>query len=93
MPLVLPLAAFLRELAAALEVGVVELVLGGLVRHGDLEDLRRGSRRSGRGSPRRTRASNLGFEGVGLVDERLDPLQLALVRVDELGERSMGAEV
>ena len=38
-PLVLALAAGLRQLAPALEVGVVELVLGRLLRDGDLADL------------------------------------------------------
>ena len=51
--LVLALAARLGQLAAALEVGVVELVLGRLVGHGDLADLVAELGERGRGSPRR----------------------------------------
>ena len=51
--LVLALAAVLGQLAAALEVGVVELVLGRLVGRGRLERSRRGARRTRPGSPRR----------------------------------------
>ena len=32
----------------------------------------------------------LGFEGVGLVDERLQASDLAVVRVDETGKESHG---
>ena len=84
--LVLALAARLRQLAAALEVRVVELVLGRLVR----ARRPRGSR--SRISAIRARICvvgerlELGFEGVGLVDQRLDASDLAVVRVDETGK-------
>ena len=85
---VLPLAAVLRELAAALEVGVVELVLGRLLGLGDLADL----------------VADLGEAGADLlVGEGLISAsssfasstngwmrQLAVVRVDETGKESHG---
>ena len=52
-PLVLALAAVLLQLAAALEVGVVELVVGRLVGLGGLEDLGAELGELRRGSPRR----------------------------------------
>ena len=80
--LVLLLAAGLRQLAAPLEVGVMELVVGRLVRSRDLADLRPEYVESGADLVVGQRLE-LRLELVRLVDHRLDPLELAIVRVDE----------
>ena len=83
------LAPRLRQLAAALEVGVVELVVGRLVGLDGLAELV-----ADRGEPSADLVVGEGldllFEIVGLVDERLDPLQLTVVRVDEPGKEKHG---
>src|SRR5688572_28992192 len=88
--LVLALAALLAQLAAAFEVLVVQLVLGRLIRGGlrvdlfaDLGELRADLLFGQR--------LEFGFERVRLVDHRLDPSDLAVVRVDETGKESHGA--
>ena len=67
-PVVLALAARLRQLAAALEVGVMELVVGRLVGLGDLGDL---VADLGEAGPDLVVGEGLVFrlEGVGLVDD------------------------
>ena len=87
--LVLALAPFLLQLAAALEVLVVELVIGRLVRLRELEDLL--------ADLRELRADlvvgerlEFGFERVGLLDHRLDTSDLAVIRVDETGKELHG---
>ncbi len=86
---VLALAARLRQLAAALEVRVRALVLGRLLRDGDLEDLGADVR-----EPRPDlvvgEGLDLGLERVRLVDRWLDASDLAVVRVDESGKELHG---
>ena len=88
--LVLALATRLGQLATALQVLVVELVVGrllGLDARADLvadlgelgTDLLVGQ------------AFELGLERVGLLDPGLDPSQLAVVRVDETGKELHGS--
>ena len=80
--LVLALPAGLGQVAAALQVGAVELVLGRLLRLRGLEDL---------GADQVDPLADLlvgeglvlGFELVRAIDERLDPAQLAVVVVEE----------
>ena len=81
--IVLALAAFLLQLAAALEVRVMEFVLGRLVGHGDFGDL---GTEFGEVRPDLLVGEGLVFrlEGVGLVDHGLEASDLAVVRVDEL---------
>jgi hypothetical protein len=68
---------------------VMELVLGRLVRFGDLEDLLADHREAladllvGKGL-------DLGFEGVRLVDEGLEVMELTIVGVDKTGKESHG---
>ena len=83
-PLVLALAALLLQLAAALEIGVVELVVGRLVGFGGL-GARTFARSLGEGGPDLLVGEGLvlGLEGVGLVDQGLEASDLAVVRVDE----------
>ena len=87
--LVLALAAGLGQVAAALQVRAVELVLGRLLRLGGLEDVGPdqvdplADLRVGEGLV-------LGLELVRAIDERLDPAQLAVVVVEELGEEAHG---
>ena len=89
-PLLVPLAARLGEVAAALEVGVVELVLGRLLGGGVLERSPRGSRRSAPGSPSSERASNSASSSLVWSIDRLEPAQLAVVGVEESGEEAHG---
>ena len=87
--LVLALAAVLLQLAAALEVGVVELVLGRLVGRGGLGDL--GAELGECGADLLVGEGLVfGLEGVGLVDQRLEASDLAVVRVDETVQESHG---
>src|SRR5439155_11345782 len=85
--LVVALAARLGELAPALEVGMVELVVGRLLLDEALAELSAQAEEAvldvlvGQGL-------DLGFQLVGLVDERLDPLQLTVVRIDEPGKET-----
>ena len=61
---------------------MVELVLRRLVGHGDPRDL--GAERGEPGADLVVgEGLDLGLEVVRLVDERLDPFELAVVRVDE----------
>ena len=82
-PILVALAARLGELVAALEVVVVELVLGRLLGGRGLRDLGAddvdplADLLVGEGG-------ELGLQLVGLVDERLDPVELAVVAVEEL---------
>ena len=87
--LVLALAALLGELAAALEVVVVELVVGRLVRLGARADLVADLRELGADLLVGQRLE-FGLERVGLVDQGLDASELAVVRVDETGKESHG---
>ena len=88
-PRVLLLPAIRRELAATLEVGVVALVLGRLVGRGSLDQLG-----ADPGDPFADRVIGqgfeLGFEVVDLVDQRLNPAQLAVVGIDRSGEVAHG---
>ena len=81
------LARALANLAAALEVGVVQLVLGRLVGDGGLVDLL-----ADVGDPLADlvvgERLDLRLEPVDLVDERLDASKLAVVRVDETIEKT-----
>ena len=83
----LGLAAVLGQLPATLEVGVVELVLARLVRGRDLLDL---GAELGEAGPDLLigEGLDLGAQRVGRVDERLNPLQLSIVRVHEAGQES-----
>ena len=80
----------LRELAATLEVGVGELVLGRLAGRGEGPDLLADL---GELAPDLVvgQALELVLEGVGLVDHRLESFELAVVRVDEAGEEAHGS--
>ena len=82
MPLVLALASCLLQLAAALEIGVVQLVVGRFVRHGGSGDL---GAELGERRPDLIVGQRLvvGLEGVRLVDQGLEASDLAVVRVDE----------
>ncbi len=91
-PLVLALAAFALQLAAALHLGVVEFVLGRVVRRGDLVDLRPDLGELGLDLVVAERLE-FGFEAVDLIDERLDPSKLAVVGVDETGKQAHGRQV
>jgi hypothetical protein len=87
--LVLALAAVLGQLATAFQIGMVELVLGWLVGRGRLE--RVGAELVERGADLLVGEGLVfGFEGVRLVDERLQSSDLAVVRVDESGKESHG---
>ena len=87
--LVLAPAAVLGQLATAFQVGVVELVLGRLVGCGRLERI--GAELVERGADLLVGEGLVfGFEGVRLVDERLQSSDLAVVRVDESGKESHG---
>jgi hypothetical protein len=88
-PLVLLLPTGFRQLAAALEVRMVELVVGGLVGLGDLADLVADLGEPGADLLVAERG-DLGLELVGLVDDGLQASKLAVVRVDETGEESHG---
>ncbi len=91
-PVVLALATIPLQLAPSLQVRMVELVLGRLVRLGDLVDL---------GADLRDLGADLfvghgfefGFEATDLVDERLDPSDLTVVGVDETGKQAHGGQV
>ena len=87
--LVLALAALLRQLAAAFEVRVVELVLGRLVGLGDLVDLLADLREL-RADLLVGERLVLGLERVGLVDQGIDASDLAVIRVDEAGKELHG---
>ena len=80
---VLALAAIGLQLAPALEVGVVELVLGWLVRLGGLEDPRPQFGEVGADLVRERFV--FGLEPVRLVDQGEQASDLAVVRVDEVG--------
>ena len=86
-PIVLALATRLDEIPAALEVGVVTLVVRRLVGNGGLGHLR-----ADLGEPGPDllvgEGLDLGLEFVGGVDEWLDPLQFSVVRVDEARQKS-----
>ena len=82
-----PLATGLPELAPALQVGVVELVVGRLLLDDGLVELRAQLEESGADVLVGQRLE-LGFQLVRFVDERLDPLQLTVVRVDEPGKET-----
>ena len=88
-PVVLLLAAGLRQLAAPLEVRMVALVVRGLVGLRDLADLL-----ADLVEPLAdlvvAERGDLFLELVGLVDDGLEPPQLAVVRVDEAGEELHG---
>ena len=88
--LVLALAAGLGQLAAALEIGVVELVLGRLAGDGRLADLLADLVELRSRISSSDRACDLGLERVDLVDQRLEASDLAVVRVDEAGKESHG---
>ena len=88
--LVLLLAARLAQLAAALEVGVGQLVLGRLAGRREGPDLLADLGELGP-DLRVGQAFELGLEGVDLVDHRLESFQLAVVRVDELGKEAHGS--
>ena len=81
-PLLVALATGLGEVVAALELGVVELVLGGFLGRGVLHDLRADGVHPladlvvGQGG-------ELVLELVGAVDEGLEPRQLAVVGIEE----------
>ena len=79
----------LRELAAALEVLVVELVVGRLVRLGVRADLLADLGELG-ADLLVGQGLEFGLERVGLVDQGLDASKLAVVRVDETGKESHG---
>ena len=81
-PLVLALAAGLGQLAAALPLGVVELVVARLVGHGDGPDLVP-ERVEARPDLRVGQRLELGFERVGLVDQGLNPPDFPVVGVNE----------
>ncbi len=81
------LPAQLPELAPALQVGVVELVLGRLLGNDGLAE-RITDRREPLPDLRIGQRLDLFLEIVGLVDERLDPLQLTVIRIDETGKKS-----
>ena len=83
--LVVALPPRLGQLAPALEVGVVELVLGRLLGDDGLAELV-AERREPLADLRVAQRLDLFLEIVGLVDERLDPLQLTVVRIDEPGK-------
>ena len=81
-PVVLALAAVLLQLAAALEVGVVEFVVGRLIGLGRLEDL--GPQVGELGTDLLVgEGLVVGLEGVGRIDQGLEASDLAVVRVDE----------
>ena len=82
-----PLAACLRELAPALEVGVVELVVGRLLLHDGLAELVAQPEEPGP-DVLVGQGLDLGFQLDRFVDERLDPLQLTVVRIDEPGKET-----
>jgi hypothetical protein len=88
-PVVLLLPPLLRQLAAALEVRVMEFVFRRLARLGDLADLftNLGEALADLLGGERL---DLGLEGVDLVDDRLNVSKLAVVRVDESGKESHG---
>ena len=88
-PRVLALATLLGELAATLEVLVVELVVGRLVRLGVRPDLVADLGELGADLLVGQRLE-FGLERVGLVDQGLDASNLAVVRVDETGKESHG---
>ena len=87
--LVLALAARLAEVRPSLAVGVVELVLGRLLARGDLVDV---------GLDRVDPLADLGvgeggvlvLELVDLVEQRLEPADLAVVGVEETGDEAHG---
>ena len=70
------------QLAPALEIGMVELVIGRLVGFGGLEDLRAELRELGADLVV-GEGLDLGLEGVRLVDQGLEASDLAVIRVDE----------
>src|SRR6185503_17240331 len=84
---VVALVAGLRQLTAALQIRVVALVVRGFLGDDRLTELLADGRES-LADLRVAEGLDLGFEIVGLVDERLDPLQLTVVRVDEPGKKS-----
>ena len=90
--LVLALAAVALQLAATLQVRVVALVLGRLVRDGEFQDLGPDLGELGADLVIGERFE-LGFEAVDLVDVGLDPSKLAIVRVDETGKQAHGRQV
>ena len=88
-PGVLALAPLLAEFATALEIRVVELVVGRLVRFGDVVHLFADHRETLADLLVAERL-DLGFELVGLVYERLEVTELTVVGVDESGKESHG---
>ncbi len=81
------LLAGLRELAATVQLGVVALVVRGLLGHDLLADLLQ-DRLEAIPDLRIAQGLDLGLEIVCRVDVRLDPLQLAIIRVDEAGQKT-----
>ncbi len=87
--LLVPLPARLGQVVAALEVGVVELVLGRLLGGGILRDLR-----ADRAHPLPDllvgEGGELVLELVGLVDDWLEAIDLTVVGIEEFGEQAHG---
>ena len=86
-PLVLALAAGLGQLTPALEILVMELVVGRLLGLGGSADLVADLGELGT-DLLLGQTFELGFEGVGRVDPWLDPLQLTVIRIDETGNET-----
>src|SRR6185369_10913407 len=89
--LVLVLAAGLLEVAPALEVGMLELVLGRLIGRRGLDQLGADARDAFTDLVVGQRLE-LGLEGIDLVDERLDPTELTVVGIEETGEDAHGSQ-
>ena len=85
----LPLVAGLGQLAPALELGVGELLLGRLAGDGGLVDLLTDQLEAVADGLVGQRG-DLGLELVDLLDQGLEPSDLAVVRVDETGKESHG---
>ncbi len=87
--LVLARPTVLAQFAAALGLGVVQLVVGRLTLRGSGVDL---FADLGELGPDGVvgKGLDLGLEAVGLVDPRLDASNLAVIRVDETGKESHG---
>ena len=85
--LVLALAPFLRQLAAAFQLGVVALVVGRLLGLAGVANLVADLVDEGADLLVGARL-HLGLELVDPVDERLDAPELAVVRVDEAAQEA-----